>query len=394
MLPSDFRVPRSRAFQTHDAMREEILQALEPLLFGSMHSAYEARAKLEQAFAQEMRHAYAIAVHSGTIGLFLMLRACGIGSGDEVITVSNSDISTTAAVRHCGAVPVLCDVLASDYTIDVARVERLITKRTRAIIPVDLHGHPANVKALRSLADHYHLAIVEDAALAAGAWDYGKPIGAFADAAIFSFAPFKPLGSAGNGAMIVTNNGELATRLRLLVGYGHAFDHTGIPTGRQHYIDEGYNVPLDGLEAALVLVKLPYLKAWTARRQAIVQAYNAGLAGTSAICPTFRAESQPTFRSYTIRVKNQQALHDHLRRVGVEVVLHYTPPAYCHPVYGGHLPRCDELPITDQLAEELLCLPVAPELTDDEVTYAVAELRSQIENTSLGRCAALLLNPT
>lgn len=378
MNENPFRVPRSRAFQSHDTMRDEILRALEPLLFGSMQSAYEARANLEQAFAASVQHSHAIAVHSGTIGLFLMLRACGVGPGDEVITVSNSDISTTAAVRHCGAEPVLCDVLASDYTLDLSLVEGLITKRTRAIIPVDLHGHPANVKALRPLADSYQLSIVEDAALAAGAFDYGKPVGAFADTAIFSFAPFKPLGSAGNGAMIVTNNEELATRLRLLVGYGHAFDHTGIPTGRQHYIAEGFNVPLDGLEAALVLVKLPYLKAWTARRQAIAQAYNAGLAGTSVICPTFRAESKPTFRSYTVRVQRQQAIHDYLRRVGVEVVLHYAPPAYRYPVYRGGLSNSGALPVTDQLSDELLCLPVSPELSDPEIAHVVAELRSQL----------------
>jgi dTDP-4-amino-4,6-dideoxygalactose transaminase len=379
MVHEEFRVPRSRAFHTHDMMREEVLQALEPLLFGSMHSAYETRAQLEHAFAQEMQQAHAIAVHSGTIGLYLMLRACGVKRGDEVITVSNSDISTTAAICHCGATPVLCDVLASDYTMDVSRVERLVTTRTRAVLPVDLHGHPANVKALRLLADHYHLAIVEDAALATGALDDGKPVGAFSDTAIFSFAPFKPLGCAGNGAMIVTNDDELAARLRLLVGYGHSSDHLAIPVGRQHYIAEGYNVPLDGLEAALLTVKLPHLAEWTARRRAVAQAYHDGLAGSAVICPTFRPESQPTFRSYTVRVKNQHAVYEHLRRAGVEVVLHYTPPAYRHPVYGGHLPHCDELPITDQLADELLCLPVTPELTSDEVNYAVYELRSQVE---------------
>lgn len=142
-----FRVPRSRAFETHTTLRDEILTALNPLLFDSSHSAYDARAALENAFARFAEQSHAIAVHSGTVALFLALKACGIGSGDEVITVGNSDISTMAAIRHCGAVPVLCDVLADDYTIDVQQVEALITARTRAFLPVDLHGHPADCEA-------------------------------------------------------------------------------------------------------------------------------------------------------------------------------------------------------------------------------------------------------
>jgi dTDP-4-amino-4,6-dideoxygalactose transaminase len=376
-----FRVPRSRAFQTHDEMRDEIMAALEPLLFGSMQHAYTIRRAFEAAFAEEMGQETAVAVHSGTIGLFLALRACGVGPGDEVITVGNSDISTTAAVRQCGAVPVLCDVKMSDYTVDPSLVEPLITARTRALFPVDLHGHPSNVRALRAIANAHGLKIVEDAALAAGANDHGQPLGAYADATIYSFAPFKPLGSVSNGAAVVTSDPAIAEKLRLLTGYGYDPAPSNLPVGHQCYVDEGYNVPLDGLQAALLLIKLPHLKTWTARRRAVVAAYAEGLADSEVILPTFREESAPTFRSYTVLVPNRAHVYQYLRDNGVEVVLHYTPPIYRHPVYGGSLLGSAALPNTDQLAQGLVCLPVTPELTTDDIDYAVSTLRAALYGT-------------
>jgi dTDP-4-amino-4,6-dideoxygalactose transaminase len=377
-MVSEFRVPRSRAFQTHAEMRDEIEAALEPLLYGSMQHSYVVRAQFEAEFAAMMAQDTAVAVHSGTVGLFVALKACGVGSGDEVITVSNSDISTTGAIRQCGAIPIVCDVLASDYTIDPSLVEALITPKTRAIMPVDLHGHPANVQALRQIADQHGLKIVEDAALAAGAADYGKPLGAYADATIYSFAPFKPLGSVSNGAAVVTSDPAIAEKLRLLVGYGYDPDHTGMPIGHQRYIDEGYNVPLDGLQAALLLVKLPHLEKWTEQRRAVVARYAEGLADSPVVLPSLREESNPTFRSYTVCVPDRERIYHHLRENGVEVVLHYTPPIYHHPVYGGHLPGCEALPNTDQLARDLICLPVTPELTESDIDYAVSTLRAAL----------------
>lgn len=227
-----------------------ILSALEPLLFGSMNGAYEARSRLEHAWAEHFGQPHAIAAHSGTIAWWW---PCGPAALAPTTKSSpwGIPISTTAAVRHCGATPVLCDVLEEDYTLDLSLVEALITPRTRAILPVDLHGHPADVRGLRAIADRYDLRIVEDAALAAN-WNHGLPVGAFADAAVFSFAPFKPLGSVGNGAMIVAHDEHIARQSRLLVGYGHDPDASDLPVGHQRYIEEGFNVPLDGMEAALL----------------------------------------------------------------------------------------------------------------------------------------------
>ena len=387
-MSQPFRVPRSRAAQTHQALRDEIMAALEPILFDDYRSSYKIRAEFEAAFASEMTQRHAIAAHSGTIALLLALRACGVGPGDEVITVGNSDISTTGAISQCDAVPVFCDVTRSDYTIDVDQVENLITGATRAILPVDLHGHPADVKALRPLADQYGLKIVEDAALASGAFDHGAPVGAFADVAMFSFAPFKPLGSAGNGAVLVTNDDSLADALRLLVSYGHVptpierrnVAGGALPPGYQNYVAEGYNVPLDGLQAALLLVKLPYLGQWTRQRRAIVSRLEAGLADTSAWLPRFRAQSGPTFRSYAIAVDRQQALYQGLRAAGVEAVIHYAPPIYDYSVYAGMFPNCDSLSVTERLGKEIVNLPVTPELTSDDVDYMIEVTRKLLND--------------
>ena len=379
-MSQPFRVPRSRATETHQALRDEIMAALEPILFDDYRSSYTARAELEAAFASKMRQRHAVAAHSGTIALFLALRACGVVPGDEVITVGNSDISTTGAISQCGAIPVLCDVALSDYTIAVDQVENLITGKTRAILPVDLHGHPANVKALRSLADRHDLKIVEDAALASGAFDHGAPVGAFADVTMFSFAPFKPLGSASNGAVLVTNDDSLADELRLLVSYGHDPQHNNLPPGYQNYVAEGYNVPLDGLQAALLLVKLPYLDEWTGRRRAIVSQLQAGLADTSARLPRFRAESEPTFRSYAIAVDRQGELHRGLRAAGVEAVIHYAPPIYDYSVYAGMFPERETLTATERLGKEIVNLPVTPELTSDDVDYMIEVTRKLLND--------------
>ena len=372
--PTKFRVPRSRVYQTHQTMRQDILQALEPVLFGTMEDGYAVRARFETAFAAELQQPYAVAVHSGTVGLLLALRACGVVPGDEVITIGNSDISTTAAIRNCGATPVLCDVLASDYTIDPALVEALISPRTRAIVPVDLYGHPANVRAIRAIADAHGLKIVEDAALATGAYDYGKPVGAFADVAVYSFAPFKPLGSVGNGGAVVTSDPEIYEQLYILSHYGAPSVIPGGDPGHQHYVGEGYNVPLDTLQAALLLVKLPYLAEWSAKRAALVQAYAMRLAELPVQRPVFRAESAPSIRAYTICVEARLGVYQRLRDAGVEVVVHYSPPAYQQPVYGGALPGSDNLPVTAHLATRLLGLPVAPDLTETDVAYVADTL--------------------
>ena len=356
------------------------MAAIEPLVLNTYSRSAQVRGQLESEFAAEVEAKYAVAVGSGTIALFLALRASGIGPGDEVITVANSDISTTAAISNCGARILLADVLPTDYTIDPEQIEALITPNTRAILPVDLHGHPADVKRLRPIADRHNLKIIEDAALATGAHDYGRPVGAFADATAFSLAPFKPFGSAGNGGMVVTSDDKIYENLCLLADYGHAPRGSDQPAAYQNYIAEGYNVPLDAVQAAILRVKLPYLKEWTAKRRAIGQALGAGLVGTSARTPELRPESAATFRSYTIRVDNQLEVHERLRQAGIEAVIHYAPPITHYSIYAGLFTRKDQLPVTESLGREIVNLPVSPEFTDEDINYMIETTRDILES--------------
>ena len=368
---TEYKIPRSLVHITHKDMLEEIMEKFKTVLLSEYSiGAHRAGEALEHEFVKYIGHEYVTGVHSATMGMLIGLRACGVNKGDEVITVGNSDISTTAAVHSIGAKSILCDIRFDDYTIDTNQVEKLITENTSAILPVDIYGHTADVKTLRSIADKYNLSIVQDAALALGASDHGLPVGSYADIAVFSFAPLKPMGCLGNGGMVATSSSELHRAVTLLTGYGHA-GFEGLELGHQDHVDEGYNVPIDPFQASLVSVKLPKLGEWTQRRRDIVNLYRDNLKGEDLHIPKFRSDSEPTFRCFTVCVKDQSRVFKELRSRGVEVVLHYVPSVYKQSVYQDtELSRYD-LPITDKVTNSLLCLPVSPELSDEQVMEVI-----------------------
>ncbi|MBM3449833.1 MAG: DegT/DnrJ/EryC1/StrS family aminotransferase [Armatimonadetes bacterium] len=378
-----FRVPRARNVELHASLRAQLDEAVARVVYGTNAAGDAEIRAFESEFAAAVGQAEAVGSCSGTAALFLAVRACGIGSGDEVITIANSDISTTAAIRNAGAEAVLCDIQASDYTIDAALVRYLITPRTKAILPVDLYGHPADVRALRAIANEHNLLIIEDACLATGAHDSGKPVGAFADVTVFSFAPFKPLGSVGNAGICVTSNPDLASELRKLASYGRDPRKPWPKDGSQRYDAEGYHLPMDPVQAAVLRVKLPHLAAWTAGRRAVAAAYEAGLRASSVrgrlSWPVFREESAPTFRQYTIQVDDRDAVHRKLRDAGIEAVLHYVPGSHRHPAYASRpLPGCEDVPVTERVSQRLLCLPLWPNHTQEEIEYVLQEIEDAL----------------
>lgn len=383
-----WRVPRYHAPRVNSRLREEILEAIAPVLFGDPWVAWQIVQAFEQRFAKEMGYPFAVAVQSGSAGLRLGLLACGVQPGDEIITVANSDIATTAAISHCGATPVLCDVRPTDYTMDPDLVEPLITKRTVGLLPVDLYGHPADVRRLREIADRHGLFIVEDAALAVGARDHGKPIGAFADVAVFSFAPHKPFEALGPCGMVVTPHRQLWERVSLLSGYGLEPGIAKEPPVKYHHVVEGYNLRMAPIDAAVLMVKLPYLQEWTAKRRDIATWYAECLASEEGIqLPAFRPESEPTFRTFTIRVRggDRDRVYHHLREKGIQAALHYVPPVHQQPVYKNRrLPGAARLPVTEMLAEEILCLPVDPEFEAETVDYVCGALKEILPNLTRG----------
>lgn len=357
-------IPRTNAHLIRRGLREELLTAIEPVLFGDPWEAKEIVSDFERQFGEELGYQYISAVQSGSAGLRLSLLACGVETGDEVITVANSDIATTAAISHCGAIPVLCDVLNSDFTIDPEQVESLITERTVGIMPVDLYGHPADVRCLREIADRHNLFIVEDAAIATGARDYGQPVGFFADITVFSCSPYKPFEGIGNGGLVVTNLEDVWEQIELLKGFGMQPEMSVSLPEQYNHVAEGYNLPMSPIHAAVMSVELPYLKSWTEKRRLLGGRYEERLAQAERIeIPSFRPESEPTFRTYTVRVPGRDLVYSQLRDKGVQVALHYVPPVHMQPVYQDRiLPGSDRLPWTERLAQETIALPVDPEM--------------------------------
>jgi len=380
------QVPRSNSALVHRRLKEELLEALSRVLFGDHWEGLQVVADFEAQFGAEMGYSYVSAVQSGSAGLRLSLMACGVKPGDEVITVANSDISTSAAISQCGATPVLCDVTARDYTMNADLVERLITERTAGLLPVDLYGHPADVRRLREIAELHDLFIVEDAAIAPGARDYGEPVGFFADMTVFSCATDKPFGGIGNGGLVVTEQEELWQRLELLKGYGLQAEVSAHPPVRYDHVAEGYNLTMAPSNAAVLSVKLPYLKEWSEKRRLIGRWYEEGLASLAGIVlPSFRLESEPVFRTYSVRIEGRDRAFRILHENGVQAALHYVPPIHLRPAYQARrLPGSNELPETEKASEEMLCLPVDPTFSKEEVNYVCNLMSSVVGGSSMG----------
>jgi dTDP-4-amino-4,6-dideoxygalactose transaminase len=374
-------IPASDLGAGYVALRDELDPAIQAILAGGEYERGEDLWRLEEELAAACGVAHAVAVGSGLAALFLALRALGVGPGDEVIAPPNTDISTCAAISHTGAEFVWADVDEATHNLDPARVAEAITPRTRAIVAVHLYGLPAPADELRALAEPRGIVLVEDAALAFGARVGDRPAGSLGDVAAFSFAPAKVLGAYGDGGLITTDDGALARRARLLAGYGEPFrEAMAGPDGRQRLEAEGYHSHLDLLQAAVLRVKLRHLPAAAARRRALAARYDAGLAGSPAIVPPVPAGVTHAYRNYVVRVPRRDAVRATLAARGIETALLYVPPLHRQPVYRGR--AAGPFPIADRLAEELLCLPMYPELADDDADRVALELRRAVEATT------------
>ncbi|MCX7819357.1 MAG: DegT/DnrJ/EryC1/StrS family aminotransferase, partial [Kiritimatiellae bacterium] len=310
----------------------------------------------------------AIGVASGLDALKLALRALEIGPGDEVITVANSFVATALAVSAVGARPVLVDCEPEGFTINVAEIEGAITSRTRAILPVHLYGHPAEMDAIRSIAARHGLEVVEDAAQAHGARYRGRRCGSLGRIAAFSFYPGKNLGAYGDGGAVTTNDAALADRVATLRNYG----------SRVKYRHEvlGENSRLDTLQAAVLNAKLPHLDRWNAARRRIAAHYRDLLAGVGDLrLPVARSEVEHVWHLYVVRTSRRDALLEFLRARGIGALIHYPIPIHLQPAYRGYGWRVGQFPIAEQLAREVLSLPIYPEMTEPQVEAVTAAVR-------------------
>lgn len=324
----------------------------------------------EAAFADYCRTGHAIGVASGTDALVLALRALGVGSGDEVITVSHTAVATVAAVLATGATPVLVDIDPVFYTIDPAAIEEVITPRTKAIVAVHLYGQAADMDAITEIAMRRGLRVVEDCAQAAGARYGDRRVGTLGDIGCFSFYPTKNLGAIGDGGMVTTADPALAARVRRIAQYGWDKSRD------THEI--GVNSRLDPLQAAILNVKLPHLDADNARRAAIAALYDRGLAGAGVTVPAIRRDSQHAYHLYVIACEDRDALAGHLACAQIGCAVHYPAPIHLQRGYAERVVVPQQgLPISMRFAKRILSLPIYPELRDSEVEYVIASTRSR-----------------
>lgn len=319
----------------------------------------------ENEFAAYIGVRFGIGVGSGTESLHLALRACGIREGDEIITVSHTVVATVAAIELCGAIPVLVDI--NTYTIDPNQIESMITKRTKGIIPVHLYGHPADMESIVNIGHRYELRVIEDCAQSHGAVYKGRKTGAWGHIAAFSFYPTKNLGAIGDGGMVVTDDPELAERVRLLREYGW----------RQRYVSEfpGFNSRLDELQAAILRVKLRYLDEENQRRQVLAKIYDEMLSATSLTLPKCALGASHVYYQYVVRSEHRDSLREFLSQRGIGTLIHYPVPIHCQPAYQGRLRSAGSMVNSERAAKEVLSLPMYPELTCEQVRLVAETIR-------------------
>lgn len=325
----------------------------------------------EEEFAEFCDSSYAVGVDSGTSALELALRAFDIGPGDEVITAANSFIASALGISHAGAKPVLVDVDPYTYTLDVKALERAITRRTKAIIPVHLYGHPAHMEPIRQLAEKRGLVVIEDACQAHGARYKGKRVGSFGHAAAFSFYPGKNLGAYGDGGMVVTKDRKIANRLEMLRNYGQK--------EKYKHLFRGYNRRLDTMQAAILRVKLKYLEKWNAARRWNAKLYQKHLEGSGVVVPGEAGGAESVWHLYVIRTEQRDALQAHLVGKGINASIHYPLPIHLQPAYQDLSYKRGDFPVTEAYADRILSLPMYAELTDCQielVSQTVCEFQS------------------
>jgi dTDP-4-amino-4,6-dideoxygalactose transaminase len=325
--------------------------------------------RFEQEFAAFCGARYGIGVDSGTSALELALRACDVGPGDEVITAANTFIATVIAISSTGATPVLVDIDPRTFTMDVDRVQTAITPRTAAVVPVHLYGHPVDMDAILELAGRHGLKVIEDACQAHGARYRGRLVGSLGHAAAFSFYPSKNLGACGDAGMVVSDDERLADAVRMLRNYGQRTKYEHVSTG--------FNRRLDNVQAAILRVKLQHLASWNAARRAHAAAYTRLLAGSGVTTPTEADYAFAVWHLYVVRCADRVRVKFGLDQRGIASGIHYPIPVHLQPGCRSLGYARGDFPVTERVADEILSLPMYPELTPEliqDVSAAVLEL--------------------
>ena len=341
-------------------------------------------AVFESEFAAYCDVAHAVGVDSGTSGLELALLALGVGPGDEVITAANTFVATALAISHSGAKPVLVDVDPVTYNIDVELIEAAISPQTKAIVPVHLYGHPADMDPILDVARQHGLKVLEDASQAHGARYKGGRVGSMGDAAVFSLYPSKNLGALGDAGVVVTDDEDLATQLAKMRNYGS--------TDKYRHDFRGYNRRLDTIHASVLLAKLPYLDDWNSRRRDHAATYESALSrfDDRLKLPSAAAYAEPVYYVYVIEVDERDALRAHMDDAGISTIIHYPTPIHLQPAYADLGLEPGTFPVTESAARRILSLPMYPELGERETSAVIAatsEFLEDLENVGSDQTA-------
>lgn len=347
-------------------LKREIDHAISGVLDSGRYVQGHAVESFEASFANYCGATHAVGVANGLDAIHLTLRAMGIGPGDEVIVPSNTFIATWLAVSHCGATPVPVEPIEGTHNLDPDRIERAITSRTRGIIAVHLYGQPADIDAIKMIAERHGLKLIEDAAQAHGARYRGQAIGAHGHAVTWSFYPGKNLGAFGDGGAVTTSDAALANRIRLLGNYG----------SRTKYINDvqGFNSRLDPIQAACLNVKLGHLDEWNARRRIVASIYLDILSECEVQLPHVPNWAEPAWHLFVVRVRERGVIQAELAARGIETLIHYPTPPHLQAAYRDAGMTAGSLPIAEQLAGEVLSLPIGPHMTSDDAQHVATNL--------------------
>jgi len=351
-------------------MRDEILAAIDRVCQNSAFVLGEEVEAFEREYADFCGTRHCVALSTGTAALHLGLLALGVQADDEVITTSNTFLATAEAITYCGARPVLVDVDPTTANLDAKLLERAITPRTRAILPVHLYGRPADMNAIREVAAHHNLRVLEDAAQAHGARYRGRRAGSLGHAAAFSFYPTKNLGAYGEAGALSTDDDQIAKFARAARSHGQ--------TARYEHEFVGYNYRMHGFQGAVLRVKLRRLYAWTARRQEVAREYRRLLAGAQLDIPADDPRDECVYHQFVIYASNRNAVISQLAARGIETVVHYPRPVHLQPAYSslGYPPGT--FPHAERAGERALSLPVFPTLTADQIAYVARSVREVV----------------
>ncbi|MDR1453656.1 MAG: DegT/DnrJ/EryC1/StrS family aminotransferase [Candidatus Margulisbacteria bacterium] len=350
--------------QIQDEAEKQVLEILRTgaYILGQHNKTFETE------LAEYVGAKYAIPVKSGTDALFVALRAAGIQAGDEIITTPFTFIATAEAARYLGAAPVFVDIEPESYCLDVSQIEKKITPKTKAILPVHLFGHSVDVDAIEAIAKKHNLLVIGDACQSIGTEYKGRPIGGLCAAECYSFYPTKNLGGCGEGGAVTTNDPEIADRVRILRAHGmrETYQHETI----------GYNMRLDEIQCCILRLKLQKLAAWTKRRQEIAKIYNAAFQNVPGLqIPVVKNYSNHVYHQYVLLADNREALQKYLKDNGVGTAVHYPLPLNLQAAFADlHLPA-GSFPIAESVAKKIFSIPVYPELTDVEVAYIIEKVQ-------------------